>query len=58
MAGCLPGTTAAVVLGDTLTGTTPPALLAAYAVCALVGAAGLWFAIRRHAIERSPGPVD
>lgn len=45
MIGSLPGTAAAVVLGDTLTGTTPPALLAAYAVFAVVGATGLWFAV-------------
>lgn len=56
MAGSLPGTTAAVVLGDTLTGTTPPALLAAYAVCAAAGTAGLWFAIRRRAT--GPRPTD
>nr|AXL05785.1 TVP38/TMEM64 family protein [uncultured bacterium]AXL05814.1 TVP38/TMEM64 family protein [uncultured bacterium] len=48
MAGSLPGTAAAVALGDTLTGGTPPALLMVYAVCAVAGAAGLWFAIRRH----------
>jgi uncharacterized membrane protein YdjX (TVP38/TMEM64 family) len=58
MAGCLPGTIAAVTLGDTLTGTTSPALFAAYAVFALAGATGLWFAIRRHALERSPRLVD
>ena len=48
MIGSLPGTAAAVALGDTLTGTTPPALLAVYAVLAVAGAAGLWFAIRRR----------
>jgi uncharacterized membrane protein YdjX (TVP38/TMEM64 family) len=47
--GSMPGTTAAVLLGDTLTGTTPPALLGVYAACALAGAAGLWVAIRRRA---------
>ncbi len=46
--GSLPGTAAAVALGDTLTGTTPPALLAVYAVLAVAGAAGLWIAIRRR----------
>lgn len=51
MIGSVPGTTAAVALGDALTGTTPPALLAVYAVCAVAGAAGLWFAIRRHRVE-------
>jgi uncharacterized membrane protein YdjX (TVP38/TMEM64 family) len=48
MIGSLPGTAAAVALGDTLTGTTPPALLAVYAVLAVAGAAGLWFAVRRR----------
>ncbi|GAB1510117.1 TVP38/TMEM64 family protein [Actinophytocola sp. KF-1] len=48
MIGSLPGTAAAVALGDTLTGTTPPALLAVYGVLAVAGAAGLWFAIRRR----------
>lgn len=48
MIGSLPGTLAAVVLGDTLTGTTPPALLAVYGVLALAGATGLWFAISRR----------
>jgi lipopolysaccharide export LptBFGC system permease protein LptF len=36
------------VLGDTLTGGTPPALLAAFIVFAVAGAAGLWLAIRRQ----------
>lgn len=45
--GSVPGTAAAVLLGDTLTGRTPPALLATYAALALAGAVGLWFAIRR-----------
>lgn len=49
VAGSVPGTIAAVALGDTLSGTTPPALLAVYAVCAVAGAAGLWFVIRRTA---------
>lgn len=39
--GSLPGTIAVVVLGDALTGDTPPALLACYGVFALVGAIGL-----------------
>lgn len=47
--GSLPGTAAAVVLGDTLTGGTPPALLVTYAALAVAGAAGLWFAIRSRA---------
>lgn len=54
IAGSVPGTIAVVVLGDTLTGGTPPALLAAFAVCALAGAAGLWFAIRRHRVSAHP----
>ncbi|HEX6355077.1 TVP38/TMEM64 family protein [Actinophytocola sp.] len=49
IAGSVPGTTAVVVLGDTLTGGTPPALLAALAVFAVAGATGLWFAIRTQA---------
>lgn len=47
MAGSVPGTIAAVVLGDTLTGNTSPALLAISVACALAGATGLWFAISR-----------
>ncbi|HVW42946.1 MAG TPA: TVP38/TMEM64 family protein [Amycolatopsis sp.] len=39
--GSLPGTIAVVVLGDALTGGTPPALLACYLAFALVGALGL-----------------
>lgn len=46
--GSVPGTTAVVVLGDALTGTTPPALLAVLVVLALTGATGLWFALHRH----------
>ncbi|WP_181043471.1 TVP38/TMEM64 family protein [Actinokineospora auranticolor] len=45
--GSLPGTAAAVVLGDALTGTTPPALLAIYAVLAVVGGVGLYVVLRR-----------
>nr|AXL05558.1 TVP38/TMEM64 family protein [uncultured bacterium] len=52
MVGSLPGTTAAVALGDTLTGSTPPVLLVVYGLCAIVGATGLWFAIRRNTPER------
>jgi uncharacterized membrane protein YdjX (TVP38/TMEM64 family) len=48
VAGSVPGTVAVVVLGDTLTGGTPPALLAAFIVFAVAGAAGLWLAIRRQ----------
>jgi uncharacterized membrane protein YdjX (TVP38/TMEM64 family) len=50
--GILPGTIAVVVLGDTLTGSTPPALLAISAACAVIGAAGLWFAIRRKSVDQ------
>ncbi len=52
VAGSVPGTIAVVVLGDTLTGGTPPALLAAFVAFAVVGAAGLWFAIRRRQAVR------
>ncbi len=53
--GSLPGTAAAVLLGDALTGTTPPALLAVYAVLAVVG--GVWFffvARRTRATQSEP----
>ncbi|OQO94159.1 hypothetical protein B1813_05520 [Saccharomonospora piscinae] len=49
--GSLPGTVAVVVLGDALTGTTPPALIACYATFALLGALGLWRAVRSAAPE-------
>ena len=39
--GSLPGTVAVVVLGDALTGTTPPALLACYGGLAVLGGLGL-----------------
>ncbi|GAA3008473.1 TVP38/TMEM64 family protein [Actinokineospora diospyrosa] len=45
--GSLPGTAAAVFLGDALTGTTPPALLVAYGVLAVVGAIGFVLVMRR-----------
>jgi len=44
--GSLPGTVAVVVLGDALTGGTPPALLACYLAFALVGALGLIKVVR------------
>ncbi|SFQ60457.1 Uncharacterized membrane protein YdjX, TVP38/TMEM64 family, SNARE-associated domain [Amycolatopsis arida] len=44
--GSLPGTAAVVLLGDALTGGTPPALLICYAAFALAGAAGLYRAVR------------
>jgi uncharacterized membrane protein YdjX (TVP38/TMEM64 family) len=58
MIGSLPGTIAVVVLGDTLTGSTPPALLAISAACALIGAAGLWFAIRRSRSDQRDELVE
>lgn len=53
MAGSVAGTIAAVALGDAITGSTSPALLPVSVACAAVGAAGLWFAIRR----RVPAPA-
>ncbi|MEU6645465.1 TVP38/TMEM64 family protein [Saccharomonospora sp. NPDC046836] len=44
--GSLPGTIAVVVLGDALTGDTPPALVACYVVFAALGALGLLRIIR------------
>ncbi|WP_020671919.1 TVP38/TMEM64 family protein [Amycolatopsis nigrescens] len=52
--GSLPGTVAVVVLGDALTGGTPPALLVCYAGFALAGAFGLYRVIRRT--TRQPLP--
>ncbi len=49
--GSLPGTAAAVFLGDALTGQTPPALLAVYGVLAVVGAIGFVVIMRRTAPE-------
>lgn len=46
--GSIPGTIAAVLLGDTLTGSTPPIMLAVYAACAIAGATGFWLAVRRR----------
>lgn len=48
LAGSLPGTTAVVVFGDTLTGSTPPALFGVSTGCAVLGATGLLLAIRRR----------
>ncbi|MFC4000959.1 TVP38/TMEM64 family protein [Prauserella oleivorans] len=45
--GSFPGTVAVVVLGDALTGTTPPALAACYVVFAAAGAVGLVRVIRK-----------
>lgn len=47
--GSVPGTIAVVVLGDALTGSTPPALLVCYAVFAALGAAGLVRVVRTAA---------
>ncbi|MBK1788775.1 TVP38/TMEM64 family protein [Prauserella sp. ASG 168] len=44
--GSFPGTVAVVVLGDALTGTTPPLLVACYVVFAGLGALGLLRVIR------------
>jgi uncharacterized membrane protein YdjX (TVP38/TMEM64 family) len=44
--GSLPGTAAVVLLGDALTGSTPPALVACYGAFALVGAIGLYRVVR------------
>ncbi|MCU1682446.1 MAG: hypothetical protein JWQ81_3185 [Amycolatopsis sp.] len=52
--GSLPGTVAVVILGDALTGDTPPALLACYGVFALVGAVGLVKVLR----TRVPAPAE
>ncbi|MBB3664918.1 MULTISPECIES: TVP38/TMEM64 family protein [Prauserella salsuginis group] len=52
--GSVPGTIAVVVLGDALTGGTPPALLVCYAVFAALGAAGLLRVIRTAAPARGP----
>ena len=47
LVGSLPGTTAAVVLGDALTGTTPPELLAVYGFLAVAGGLGLYRALKQ-----------
>nr|QEO74009.1 hypothetical protein [uncultured bacterium] len=47
--GSLPGTTAAVLIGDTLTGFGNPVGLIVSGACALVGAVGLLLVIRRSA---------
>jgi uncharacterized membrane protein YdjX (TVP38/TMEM64 family) len=51
VAGSLPGTTAVVVFGDSLTGSASPALLGISAGCAALGATGLYLAIRRRAVD-------
>lgn len=47
--GSVPGTVAVVVLGDALTGDTPPALLACYGVFAAIGAIGLVRVFKKRA---------
>lgn len=60
--GSVPGTVAVVVLGDALTGSTPPALLICYGVFAVLGAAGLLRVIRTaepadgRVADAKPGP--
>lgn len=46
--GSVPGTIAVVVFADALTGDTPPALLASYALFAAAGLAGLLYGLRRR----------
>ncbi|QWF76872.1 TVP38/TMEM64 family protein [Amycolatopsis sp. CA-230715] len=53
--GSVPGTVAVVVLGDALTGGTPPALIACYGGFALLGGLGLLKVVR--AKERAPEEV-
>nr|QEO73886.1 hypothetical protein [uncultured bacterium] len=52
--GSLPGTTAAVIIGDGLTGFSNPTGLIISGTCALAGAIGLLYVIRRS----SPAPVS
>jgi uncharacterized membrane protein YdjX (TVP38/TMEM64 family) len=53
--GSLPGTVAVVLLGDALTGNTPPELLACYGVFAILGTIGLVKVFRkREAVEPQP----
>ncbi|GAA5114079.1 TVP38/TMEM64 family protein [Haloechinothrix salitolerans] len=47
--GSVPGTAAVVVLGDALTGQTPPTLIACYAAFALIGGVGVYRIVRRPA---------
>lgn len=57
--GSFPGTVAVVVLGDALTGTTPPALAACYVVFAAVGAVGLARVIRKAEPQQAhPAPAE
>ncbi|MBB4684730.1 TVP38/TMEM64 family protein [Amycolatopsis jiangsuensis] len=52
--GSVPGTIAVVVFADALTGDTPPALLASYAVFAAAGVAGLLRVLRRRTPAAAP----
>jgi uncharacterized membrane protein YdjX (TVP38/TMEM64 family) len=53
--GSLPGTVAVVLLGDALSGNTPPELLACYGVFAILGTTGLIKVFRkREAVEPQP----
>ncbi|RTL65708.1 MAG: TVP38/TMEM64 family protein [Pseudonocardiaceae bacterium] len=54
--GIVPGTVAIVVLGDAVTGTPPPALIAASVVCGLIGLVGVVIAARRPIPEDVPEP--
>ncbi|MFD9889103.1 TVP38/TMEM64 family protein [Amycolatopsis sp. NPDC059027] len=53
--GSVPGTVAVVVLGDALTGGTPPALLVCYGVFAVAGAAGLYRVFRKRRGDTESG---
>ncbi|MCE7007220.1 TVP38/TMEM64 family protein [Kibdelosporangium philippinense] len=55
--GCLPGTAAAVLIGDTLTGLSNPTAIIVSGACALVGAVGLYLVIRRQD-EDASAPVS
>jgi uncharacterized membrane protein YdjX (TVP38/TMEM64 family) len=55
--GSLPGTLAAVVLADSLTGTGSPVMLAVSGGCAVLGAVGLLVTIRRGTPDPAPVPV-
>lgn len=55
--GSLPGTTAVVIIGDGLTGFSNPTGLIISGACALIGAAGLLWVIRRTSPAAAAGPV-
>ncbi|RSM80436.1 TVP38/TMEM64 family protein [Kibdelosporangium aridum] len=64
--GSLPGTTAAVLIGDTLTGFSNPTGLIVSGACALAGAVGLYLVIRKQQEDAGaaasarvqPEPID